>query len=207
MAFLEKYLANTAWNNRLIQRTLRDIDTKDCIEAMMDLDEPSRAAIERNMSKRAAIALREDLAAQHGQIHEVRIEASRSLFLRRLAMYERYEELGKQVPAEWNPRAASSRDWYDNLLYLAGRRADADFTSLQEVLAQSDHRLLRLALHSLIESADPLEARGKLEQLEASLLDDYRRQLRLMVEAVDSMLNYDMPGQTAEKLACLLVEV
>lgn len=206
MAILEKYLENNDWNNRLIQRTLRDIDTQVCLEVMAGLDAASLAAIERNLSKRAAVALHEDLAEQKDRLSDEVIAASTSLFLRRLAMYERYESAGLRLPDSWNDAAASSQDWYGNLLYLADCHAKDDYSRLQAIREKTGHRLLRLALQCLIDGSDPLEARARLETMQDSMLEDYRRQLRLIVEATDSMLNRELPGKTAEKLACHLPE-
>ena len=201
MAFLEGYLEDTDHNNVLIQRVLRDIDDRNFLTCKVRIDEPSQAAIFRNMSQRAAEEVRKGLKEKENFFHESAIKHGQSLFRRRLAMNERYQQTLDGIAGHWQAEATDSRVLRDNLVHVARLAGDDDYDSLEKIRAGSGNRLLKEGLRHIIDSSAPLVARARLEHLRETLTENYARQMKMIVEAIDSILNHDRPGQTVEKLA------
>lgn len=204
MEMLHGYLDETDRNARLIQLVIRYIDDRSFIDCLVGLDEPSRAAIFRNISRKAAEAVAADLAERAASVRPEAVLAARSLFLRLLARFERRERAGSPPAAGFDGSARSLPGLRDDLLHVAIAARDGDYGRLEAFAARSGDRLMREGLRALVDAEDPLAARARLERLRDVELADYGRRLDMTLDAFDSLMSHDQPGETAERLAVYL---
>ena len=204
MAILEKYLEDDDRNNMLLQRTIRDIDERDFIEALCGMDEPSRQALYRNISKRAYAMVNAELAEKEKTTGPQAAKAGVAGFLRILAMHERHAAVEAPAPSDYLPGAAGIEGWKSNLLVIAQAAQDDDYALLERLRGMETDRLLRDGILMVMDGADPLVARGRLERRRALALAAMERRMDMAVEAFDCMLGGESVGQTAERMAPFL---
>jgi len=84
MARLEGYLEDCKRNNVILQLALREMDEEDLVAALAGLDDESRRAVYRNLSKRAAESLVADLERRRASLTPDAVEAGTALLDRLL---------------------------------------------------------------------------------------------------------------------------
>jgi hypothetical protein len=200
MAILDAYLEDNDRNNMLLQRTIRDIDERDFIEALCGMDEASRQALYRNISKRAYEQLSAELAEKEQTLGPQAIQASLAEFLRILAKHARHAAIEAPPPGAYRPGTGTLDSWRANLLIVAQARYDDDFALLEKLRASEEDTLMRDGLLLVLDGVDPLSARGRLERRRELALAAMGRRMDMAIEAFDSMLSGESVGQTAERL-------
>ncbi|HAE21077.1 MAG TPA: hypothetical protein DCG47_01970 [Spirochaetaceae bacterium] len=200
MAILGAYLKDDDRNNMLLQRTIRDIDERDFIAALAGMDEASRQALYRNISRRAYESIYADLAEKEASLGPQAIQAGVAEFLRILAMHERHAAIMAPEPGEYRHGTGSIAALRSNLLIIAQACLEDDFALLERLRADEGDALMRDGIRMALDGTDPLAARGRLERRRELLLAAMGRRMDMAIEAFDCILSGESVGQTAERI-------
>jgi flagellar motor switch protein FliG len=82
MARLEGYLKDEKRANVIVQLALRELDERDLIAALAGLDDESKRAVYRNLSKKAAESIDAELERLRASLEPAEVEAGLALFNR-----------------------------------------------------------------------------------------------------------------------------
>ncbi|HPE37573.1 MAG TPA: FliG C-terminal domain-containing protein [Spirochaetales bacterium] len=197
---LGRFLEDTEHNNIVIQLAIRQVDTRDFIACLVGLDDQSRQALYRNISKRAYEAVQKDMEADAGTLGPGAIASAVSTFKRLLARFDRIERSAQPPTPEYSSRPESLFELAANFIHLALMVDGERYDDIQALSDASPDAFTRLGLRLVADQTDPLQARIRLERLKAAMLADEERRLDLALEGFDSVLSHDRPGLTAEKV-------
>ncbi len=200
MAILERYLEDVDRNNMLLQRAIRDIDSRTFVEALCGLDGESRAALFRNLSRRAAEELDKDLAERQATVGPEAVRSALSSFLRLLAKHARHADVPIPEKGAYPDAPSTLRQWRDALLVVAQAQWTEDYEFIEQARGRSGDPLMREALRLVLDETDPLEARQRLERVKALALADEERRMDMLIDALCGMRGGEGVGQTAERM-------
>ena len=206
--------------DRVIQLALREIDTQDLSYAMLGWDEDERQIILRNMSKRAAAMLQEEMEEVEGQIPKIRIEAAAEFYLQKLQQHLRYyaqdDEEAKEYLAELSQRQSQSHKHLPRVDISSDETAIQTFVSISKYVKEHgilalagieetvDHPVLKKAFQYIIDGWDPSLYQTILERMCTEYLNKMRRQLDMITTGIESLAAGDPPVGMEERLRAFL---
>jgi hypothetical protein len=202
MATFDDLLAQTPWNDLVVQRALGEIDTSVLALALVDLTEETRAIFYRNMSRRASHLVREQVDAKHGA-HPARIRAAREL-LTGLLQEQAASADGEEPPAGGDALPEISVESPEALIATFRSLADYvrrhGFLPLEGLEPSITHPLLRRGIEFLVDGTDPLVIRSILEKYQETYLQQAKAFLTMIVEGIDSLAERNLPTLVEARL-------
>lgn len=206
MTDFARFLKSDGCNDRIIQLALREIDSTPLALALVDQDEEIREIVFRNMSKRAASFLKEDIRDRAEAAPEA-IRAAQELWAGLLEKNRALDTEKGPFPTEALPPKidlSSRESTIASFARLAEFVKHDGLLPLEEVREVIAHPLLRRGLLMLIEGWDPLLARSILEKYKQSYLRAMEIDYDLVIEGLDSLASRDNPLVTEERLRALV---
>jgi hypothetical protein len=194
-------------NDRVIQLALREIDTTVLARAMVAWDEAERMIILRNMSKRAAAMLMDEVGRLAGSASEKSSTEAKEFFLQKLRKYREYVarstiEPPAEMPALRTESAEAIVASFVDLVRLARHHG---ILALEGVAVESDLPLAKKGLELCMDGWDPMLAREILERSKRTYLDDVERRLDMLIIGFDSLKSGDLAIATEERLRAYLM--
>lgn len=202
MIRIEDFIENTARNNIIVQRALREIDTEVLADALAESPEEIRSIILRNMSKRACTLLSEDIKGKKG-IYPARIHAAQELLLQLLRKHAKYAASEESSPAkeEIPPvRLDGLEQTIATFRALATYVRSHGFLPLETVEQAIPHPLMRKGIEFVVDGMDPLWIRSVLEKYKATYLRGVETQLEMILDGLECLASKDLPHVVEQKL-------
>ena len=207
--------------DRVIQMALRDIDMRNLSEAMLGWNEEEREIIYRNMSKRAAALLAEEIEESEGQVPSMKIEASQQFYLQKLQQhlkyYSRDNDEAKKLLAEIHQRKTESGVQLPEIDLSSDEMLTKSFVGLSRFIRKHgilalagvedsvDHPLMKKALEYILDGWDPIFFQSILERMSAEYIRKVKRQHEMIITGIASIAAGDQPVGVEEQLRAFLV--
>ena len=209
MARIADFVTKGEYVDVTMQSALREIDSHQLSIAMLGFSEEERLAVLRNMSKRAAALLTEEIEAVDGKQNDIAISDAVEMFEQKLTKYSRhfaddqrnseiyfarYQRRAKgeeETPTE--PEAPPIVDFtsleaiLDSFRKLKRFIQEYGILSLEGAEEGIDNPVAKKAFQLLIDGWDPLVMRSILERAMQSYFESERRKLEMVIEGFGSL--------------------
>lgn len=202
MVEFTNFTEDTTRNNVIIQRMLREVDMEFLSTAMLGFDEEIREMILRNMSKRAAALLKEDMASKEGNVSKHAVESCGKGILQKLRNHDKYYDQDPHTPEVSIPEIDLSSEeaiieTFKALVMLVRKR---DVLALEEIEDKIDHPVMRKGIEMVLDGWDSLLVQSILENYKETYLRKTETELDMILEGIDSLIAGHHPPVIEAKL-------
>jgi hypothetical protein len=203
----EKCLKDTPRNNRIMQRTLRELDFSVLVMALAGLPDAIRQYVYRNVSRVTAETLRGEVKSRESSATDVQKKEAAEVFNEILTVI--YKELENFSPPAPSPGAIpqvkleTKREIVDLFFALAELARDQGLLALQDVDA-SENQLLEKGIEMAVNGWDPSLLLPILERTKKTMIQSIDEKLSMIIEGVESIQLGDHPRAIAAKLEAYL---
>jgi hypothetical protein len=220
MIAIHDFLEPGKSHDRIIQNSLREVDTRELSYLMLDLTEEDQQIILRNMSRRAAKLLKEEMASNSETAAQYRKDEAMEFFLQRLTKHTKYlsrtdlkeddhlrELAGQDRDGRTDlPRisTADEEDILETLLGIAKFARKNGILELQGIERGIDDPVLRRGIEYYIDGWDPMLVQTILEKYKQVHLRQIENKLNMILEGIDSLTSKDIPMVMEERLKTFL---
>ncbi len=208
MISLKDFLESNRRNNMIIQMGLREIDMEELAIAMLGYDDEEQEAILRNMSRRAAEMLKEEVAAlQEKRPPDRRIERAVEFFAQRLKKYSTsFDELESSRPTERPEiRCGSPEALTETFVRIIMYAQSEGIIALDGIEETTDHPIMKRAMQYYIDGWEPMLSRSMLERAKKEYLRREELIVDMMIEGADALYSSENPVVIRERLSSFLV--
>ena len=202
MAEFADFQSDTAGNNVVIQRGLREIDTEVLITALMGLTDDLRQMVYRNVSRRVRHLCIEGVKAREGTTSESQINAAQEVFLQLLNRNLKYAD-GVEFDADRGlPEVAldSDEEVISTFKSLVSYVRKHGVLPLQTLESGIDHPVMKKGIELLVDGTEPLLRRSILERYRDAYLQSTEARLDMILDGIDSLGSGDFPEMVETKL-------
>jgi hypothetical protein len=203
MRKLDDFAENSDYNNRIIQMTLREIDTEVLVPALLSMDEVRRDIIFRNMSKRAVSMIREEMHIADGTLpHNAgkmgidRLEHLLNIFDRH--MKEDPDRAGRA--ATGFPAVSFADDPAEFLLQFAYFISIHPPMALEGFLDRAPHPAIRRCMELMINGHTPESILDIIAQLRKTELRKVEREYDMIRATLESHAAGEHPRLLKDRL-------
>lgn len=219
MLKISDFLEKKRPNDRIIQMSLREIDTQDLSVAMLGFTEDEQGVILRNMSKRASKLLLAEIddnreAPQH------RIESAMQFFVQKVRKHARYlakndeearEHLRRIVDSGEVPHPELPEIDVENEESIVNTFVEIQkfvkkhgILSLEGIESQIDNPVMRKGIEYYIDGWEPLLMQSILDAYKTAHLKVIEKKLEMILAGIDSLASKDITLVTEERLRAFI---
>ena len=216
MISIDDFLESTWPFDRIIQLSLRDIDTRDLAIAMLGYSDERQGAVLRNMSKRGIRLLQDEMEIQRDQAPDHQIQTAKEFFEQRLRAHARYvarsdtdvqEKLAEIAESsdvqrgEWPTINLEDEEGIVNTFVAIQSFVRKHGTlALDGLETRIGNPLMRKGFEYLVDGWEPLLLQSILETYKKAYLERMEKQLNMILEGIDSLAAKDLALVTEERL-------
>ena len=198
-----QYFEDTYRNARIMQMTLRELDSDTLAMALAGLSAEHREWAYRNLTQATAKLIAEGVQRNESEASEAQVRAAVE-FLHDI-LGKIVAEVGDAIsepppPVEVRVRVSTKQELEHTLVALAQLAKGHGLLALEKVDAAADP-LLAKGLQMVADGHDPALLDSILERTKRSLLQDLEERLSMIIEGVESIQFGDHPTVIAEKLS------
>lgn len=193
-------------NDRVIQMALREIDTTVLSRAMLAWNKAERNIILRNMSKRAAGILMDEVDQLGSSVPQKTADEAKEFFLRKLKKYRQYVARRSQVEPTNAPalRTGSTEEIVESFVDLIRFARHHGMLAVGEAAVESEFPLVKKGLELSVDGWEPMLAHEILERAKRAYIRDAELKLDMIITGFDSLMSGDLPIALEERLRAYL---
>ncbi|MCK4514546.1 MAG: hypothetical protein KAU31_04770 [Spirochaetaceae bacterium] len=181
-----------AENDRVVQMALREIDTALLARAMVEWSEEEQEIIYRNMTERAVILLKEEMAHNGPATSERESSGAVDFFVQKLLKYRKYAQsmrpgtgpLQRPVLDTSNPEAI-----VESFTAISRFAIINGFVALEGIEEDTQNPVARKGLELAIDGWEPMLVRTILERMKAHYLSRVEQELDMIIDGVDNLIS------------------
>lgn len=209
----EKYVPDTARNDIIIQAALKDIDYGVLSTALIGLPDVSRQCFYRNVARKTAEVLRNDVKRLESATGDEKIRSAVDLLGALLAKHDELtgeidERLAREARCAKPPeiRLETKDEVLATFISLSDFVNKAGLLALEDVTETIDNQLASKGIEMIVGGYDPPEMLSILERLKQTLVRSIEERFSMIIDGIESLQAGDHPRFVASKLEAYLAE-
>lgn len=207
MDIFNKLKEQNETNDRIIQRTLREIELEILIKAMILMEEWQKKIFYRNLSKRASIMVAEQLEKKEKIISE--IVAKKAFEMVKQHLERNYKELKSDVEKGKIELPEIKTNTFHEILKtfktLSEYLGENEIVTLDKITDKIDNIIMKKGLELLVDGYDLIDIKDILLKYRDRYLEIAKLKIDMIIEGIELIGSSELPEKVVEKLKPFLL--